>query len=74
LYRFTLTFSATSGGNRKLLNTDDHSITGVEFYNGQTVQDVLEFRFDFEVPVHCVQTSTCTDNPMKLEKDITMVR
>jgi hypothetical protein len=37
---------------------------GVEFYSGPSVQDVLEYRFDFDVPVHCTQTTSCGDNPM----------
>ena len=48
-----MTFSATSGGNRELIKINDGSIMGVEFYSGPSVQDVLEYRFDFDVPVHC---------------------
>ena len=72
-YRYGLTFIVTSGGYRELVNIGDGSITGVEFYNGVSVQDTLEFKFDFDVPVHCIQSASCTENPMKLEKDVTTV-
>lgn len=72
-YRYGLTFVVTSGGYRELVNIGDGSITGVEFYNGVSVQDTLEFRFDFDVPVHCIQSASCTETPMKLDKDVTTV-
>jgi hypothetical protein len=72
-YRYGLTFIVTSGGYRELVNIGDGSITGVEFYNGVSVQDTLEFKFNFNVPVHCIQSASCTENPMKLEKDVTTV-
>ena len=69
-----MTFSATSGGNRELIKINDGSIMGVEFYSGPTVHDVLEYRFDFDVPVHCTQTTSCGDHPMDMEKDVTKVQ
>ncbi|XP_052094849.1 uncharacterized protein LOC127730466 isoform X2 [Mytilus californianus] len=69
---FTLTFDVTSGGNRRLKNTDNNSITETESYSGHSVQEVLEFRFDFEVPVHCIQSSSCTDTPLQMADDTTM--
>jgi hypothetical protein len=68
-----MTFSATSGGNRELIKINDGSIMGVEFYSDPSVQDVLEYRFDFDVPVHCTQTTSCGDNPMTMENDIVKV-
>lgn len=39
------------------------------------MQEVLEFRFDFEMPVHCIQSSSCTDedNPLQMADDTTVV-
>ncbi|XP_063420410.1 uncharacterized protein LOC134705618 [Mytilus trossulus] len=67
----TLEFMAHSGGYRKLINFGDGVMTGIEFYQGQSVQQTMELRFDFDTPVHCTKTSSCDDSPMYLEKDIT---
>lgn len=65
---------AHSGGNRKLINFGDGKMTGIEFYQGQSAQQTMEFRFDFDTPVHCTNISSCEDSPMYLEKDITKVK
>ncbi|XP_063420411.1 uncharacterized protein LOC134705619 [Mytilus trossulus] len=72
--KFRFTFVVTSGGNRRLKNTDNNKVYEPESYSGQSVQEVLEFRFDFDVPFYCIQNSSCTDtsNPLQMADDITV--
>lgn len=74
-FSFTFTFDVTSGGNRRLKNTDTNKHYKTEPYIGHSVQEVLTIRFDFEVPVHCIQNSSCTDedNPLQMADDTTVV-
>lgn len=72
-FSFAITNRATSGGTRRLKNPDTNADTVSQSYNGHSVQNTLEFRFDFDVPTHCVQTSACPTNAMELEDDTTMV-
>ncbi|XP_063420687.1 uncharacterized protein LOC134705902, partial [Mytilus trossulus] len=70
---FSLTFSATSGGFVKYLDRDTNQIQSTNYYSGKTRENVINFKFDYEVPVHCIGDSTpCLEkSPLRLEEDIT---
>ncbi|XP_033761790.1 uncharacterized protein LOC117343520 [Pecten maximus] len=68
---FTFTFSAKTGGFRRLINTNNNQPYATQNYTGniQTVK-VMQFKFDFEVPEHC-STSCPTQPPLEILSDIT---
>ncbi|XP_052095770.1 uncharacterized protein LOC127731037 isoform X1 [Mytilus californianus] len=70
---FSLTFSATSGGYVKYLDRDTNQIKSTLYYTGKTRENFIDFKFDYEVPVHCISDSTpCLDkSPLRLDEDIT---
>lgn len=59
----------------KYLNRDTNQIQGTHYYTGKTRENVINFKFDYEVPVHCIGDSTpCLDkSPLRLDEDITRV-
>ena len=75
-----MTFAATTGGYRVLVNTDTDTVTRTDYYIGPTTSTGIEFRFDYDVPIHCSTNITTSGLPacgnetsMQLEKDITKV-
>lgn len=73
-YSFKFFFEARSGGFVELTRINDGSITGTEFYNGSLITGKVEFHFDFDVPVHCFDSSSCSDPPLVLLQDVTKVK
>ncbi|VDI54788.1 fibroblast growth factor receptor 3 [Mytilus galloprovincialis] len=71
--RFVLTFSATAGGFRIPRNRDTGQTYSTEYYSKKTTTNVIEFRFDYVSPTHCIEESTCTNDerPLYLTEDIT---
>lgn len=74
-FRFVLTFSAIAGGFRKLRNRDTAQIYPSQNYSEKTTSKIIEFRFDFESPIHCIEDITpCTEQqPLHISEDITQV-
>ncbi|CAG2200188.1 unnamed protein product [Mytilus edulis] len=69
--RFSVTFSATSGGFIRYKNINQ-PLSNREYYTGKTKENVIHFKFDYEDPVHCMNDSTpCLDKPLHLDEDIT---
>ncbi|CAG2200136.1 unnamed protein product [Mytilus edulis] len=73
--RYVLNYTVTTGGYRELVNTDNGQITATEIYDGVSSHQIMEYRFDYDKPIHCQELHTCSsgDVPLQLEKDITKV-
>ncbi|CAC5401876.1 unnamed protein product [Mytilus coruscus] len=73
LAQFVLTFSATAGGFRRLFNPDTAQIYNPQYYSEKTTSNIIEFSFDYDSPIHCIEESTsCTDKkPLYVSEDIT---
>ncbi|XP_063423612.1 uncharacterized protein LOC134707609 isoform X2 [Mytilus trossulus] len=70
--RYTLKYSITTGGYRKLRNTHTWNYLRRETYSGITEENSMEFRFDYDEPNHCIENASCTSNEIPLQlKDIT---
>ncbi|VDI62920.1 Hypothetical predicted protein [Mytilus galloprovincialis] len=71
--RFVLTFSATAGGLRRLRNRDTGQVYPSQNYSEKTTSKIIEFKFDYMTPIHCIEQSTpCTDKqPLHISEDIT---
>ncbi|CAC5401878.1 Mast/stem cell growth factor receptor kita [Mytilus coruscus] len=71
--RFVLTFSATAGGFRRLRNRDTDTIYPHQYYSEKTTSSIIEFRFDYDSPIHCTEESPpCSNsNPLHMSEDIT---
>lgn len=68
---FTFTFSAKTGGYRRLVNTNTNQAYQTQTYTGniETVKR-MRFQFDLEEPVHC--DTSCTDQmPLEITSEIT---
>ncbi|XP_052812774.1 uncharacterized protein LOC128240260 isoform X2 [Mya arenaria] len=50
---FTVTFNVKSGGFRNLNNINTNVLYRTNLYNGHTVSETVEFKFDFVAPKHC---------------------
>ncbi|KAL3832348.1 hypothetical protein ACJMK2_024000 [Sinanodonta woodiana] len=70
-------FIAKSGGFRNVVNFDHpNSIWNTQIYQGLTDQKEVEFKFDFDVPIHCSEPNiaiTCrvNDVPLHIENELT---
>ena len=76
LFRLEITFHSTGGGFRKLLNRNYNPPRQYRTQNFYGVSRTLavEFRFDFLLPYHCEETSSCTSGESMLDvPDITKV-
>ena len=76
LFRLEITFQSTGGGFRKLLDRNYNSPRPYLTQNFYGVSRTLavEFRFDFLLPYHCEETSSCTSGKSMLDvPDITKV-
>ncbi|XP_063419669.1 uncharacterized protein LOC134704818 [Mytilus trossulus] len=70
--RFVLTFSATAGGFRKLKNHQTNVVYSPQYYTEKTTSNKIEFKFDYESPIHCIEDSEpCSDKPLHVSQDIT---
>ncbi|VDI69608.1 fibroblast growth factor receptor 3 [Mytilus galloprovincialis] len=71
--RYFLTYTITTGGYRELVNTDNSQLFATEIYDGVSSQQNMEYRFDYDKPVHCQEFGTCSSGevPLQLEEDIT---
>ncbi|XP_071158495.1 uncharacterized protein [Mytilus edulis] len=71
--RYVLNYTVTTGGYRELVNTDNGQITATEIYDGVSSHQIMEYRFDYDKPIHCQELHTCSSGevPLQLEKDIT---
>ncbi|CAG2213733.1 unnamed protein product [Mytilus edulis] len=71
--RFVLTFSATAGGFRILRNRETGQTYSAQYYSEKTTTNVIEFKFDYVSPIHCIEESTCTNDerPLYVTEDIT---
>ncbi|XP_052812776.1 uncharacterized protein LOC128240261 isoform X2 [Mya arenaria] len=73
---FTVTFNVKSGGFRNLHNINTNSIYTTNVYDGHTVSDTVEFKFDFVAPKHCSEQDsgrTCRsgEEPVTVYEDLT---
>ena len=76
LFRLEITFQSTGGGFRQVLNTNYNPPRPyrTQYYNGVSRTLAVEFRFDFLLPYHCEETSSCTSGESMLDvPDITKV-
>lgn len=73
--RLVLTFSATAGGFRKLRNRYTNEIYSPQYYSEHSTSNIIEFKFDYESPIHCIEKSVpCSDKkPLQVSEDITKV-
>ncbi|XP_052095731.1 uncharacterized protein LOC127731025 isoform X2 [Mytilus californianus] len=71
--RYFLTYTVTTGGYRQLINTNNNQMYSKEIYDGVSSQQNMEYRFDYDKPVHCKEFNTCISDevPLQLEEDIT---
>ncbi|XP_063419667.1 uncharacterized protein LOC134704814 [Mytilus trossulus] len=72
--RYVLTYTVTTGGYRELIIPDNSEhINRTEIYDGVSSQQIMEYRFDYDKPVHCQESNSCIagDVPLKLDEDIT---
>ena len=72
---YTLHYKVTTGGYRDLKNTNNGRFYGRNIYLGITVENDMILRFDYDVPVHCIEDHSCKPEsaPLQLEEDITKV-
>ncbi|WAR10289.1 hypothetical protein MAR_035365, partial [Mya arenaria] len=73
---FTVTFNVKSGGFRNLRNINTNRFYNTNVYDGHTVSDTVEFKFDFVAPKHCSEPDsgrTCRsgEEPIRLNDDLT---
>lgn len=70
-----LKFSATAGGFRILKNRETNEIYPPQYYNEKTTSNIIEFKFDYESPNHCIEDNVpCSDKkPLHVSEDITKV-
>ncbi|CAC5368233.1 unnamed protein product [Mytilus coruscus] len=70
--RYKLKYSITTGGYRKLRNTNYWSYLRTETYSGISEENSMEFWFDYDEPNHCIEKDSCTSNEIPLQlQDIT---
>ncbi|XP_052812777.1 uncharacterized protein LOC128240263 [Mya arenaria] len=73
---FTVTFNVKSGGFRYLHNINTNRFYRTDVYNGHTVSETVEFKFDFVAPKHCSEQDsgrTCIpgEEPITVDEDFT---
>ncbi|CAC5366494.1 Tyrosine-protein kinase receptor Tie-1,Vascular endothelial growth factor receptor 3,Vascular endothelial growth factor receptor 1,Vascular endothelial growth factor receptor 2 [Mytilus coruscus] len=71
--RYVLNYTVSTGGYRELVNTDNDRIYATEIYDRVSSHQLMEYRFDYDKPVHCQELMNCSsgDVPLQLEEDIT---
>ena len=74
-FRVSVKYKVTTGGYRELINPDYKSHYRTDVYSGIYTENEMEFRFDYDEPVHCIEDSSCNSNesPLSLNEDITKV-
>ncbi|KAL3832342.1 hypothetical protein ACJMK2_023994 [Sinanodonta woodiana] len=69
---FTVTFQAENGGFRTRYDTDRGMLLSPDMVMGRIDRKRVEFRFDFEVAIHCSEKNgTCQEKPLAIAEDIT---
>ncbi|XP_076094995.1 uncharacterized protein LOC143065351 isoform X2 [Mytilus galloprovincialis] len=71
---YSLRFIVISGGYRVLINTDYGNVTDTQYYIGPMSQNVIEFRFDYDVPIHCSKNKTTGDSACNVDSAMTLNR
>ncbi|WAR10296.1 hypothetical protein MAR_035372 [Mya arenaria] len=72
----SVTFNVKSGGFRYLHNINTNRFYRTDVYNGHTVSETVEFKFDFVAPKHCSEQDsgrTCIpgEEPITVDEDFT---
>lgn len=56
-----VTYKTSGGGFRRLVNLNTNTVLAAQtFYSVESSRSV-EFRFDYQPPTHCGETSSCTN-------------
>ncbi|OWF55675.1 Fibroblast growth factor receptor 2 [Mizuhopecten yessoensis] len=64
------TVSTKSGGFRGIRSLDTLSHYRNDFYETQTATKHMQFMFDYHPPYHCMETKTCSRQPLLIRNDI----
>ncbi|XP_021363664.1 uncharacterized protein LOC110456921 [Mizuhopecten yessoensis] len=64
------TVSTQSGGFRDIRSLDTLSHYQTDIYESQTATKQMQFMFDHHPPDHCMETKTCSRQPLLISNDI----